>query len=173
MRNKIFNENIKQSGNILVVIMVAVAIFTALILALTGGVDTTKSTLLSSTSKVVVAQASLIRARILQCGIEYPTGNNGTAYRISMPAATTAVNVSSLICPGSAVNIWAQTDGVSMPPSIDGVNVWTYTNDVTSLRISLSGAAGSVLVGSFPAVVTMLGSQSSITGNSFSWVLAN
>lgn len=118
------------------------------------------SNLISNTNTIntLVSQASIIRSRILACGIEYPTGNNGTTYRVQYPAATTLTDISNLTCPGANnANIWTLLDGLSAPLQINGFNNWQYINDGSGMKLSIT--AVNVNKGSlFPQITTALGS---------------
>lgn len=167
----------KQSGyGILMVVLMTIVLGAVLAASLAGASSTTSMMANNNASQMIVAQAALIRSRILQCGTDYPTGNNATAYRTNYPAAATVVNVSALTCPGSSLNLWAQSDGVTMPTQTSGFGAWQYTNDVTSMRLSITSTT-SDRAGIVPQIIGMLGSQSSQSGASptitLSWVLAN
>ncbi|MGX0939599.1 hypothetical protein ACUXQ2_005695 [Cupriavidus metallidurans] len=97
----------------------------------------------SEAASQLAAQANFIRTRILLCGSDFPDGNNATGYRPALPAGTPSVAASTLICPGTGQNLWAGTDGVSLPPAPKYMGgVWQYANDATNVRIGILGDVG-------------------------------
>jgi len=86
----------------------------------------------------LTAQANLIRQKVSRCALEYPAGNNGGASHLPYPAGTASA-VSGLTCPGNNnANLWTGADGIFLPNAPTGFNSWTYTNDGTSVRISIT-----------------------------------
>lgn len=165
----------RQSGfSVLVALMATALLVSALTVALTGGSGGfSMSGMLAGNNKatLVAGQAALIRSRILQCAIEYPSGNNGTGFRVSYPAAAAITNVSALTCPGSGVGLWNMSDAVEMPPTIEGFNVWRYVNDATSMRIQIV-ASNSDTTALLSSIATKLGAQSSYSGSTLTWILS-
>lgn len=172
------NKYKKQAGfGIVAMIVTIVGILSVISFFALRGTDTSAVLNNSAITNTIVAQAGVIRARILSCSIEYPTGNNATGFRPQYPAATSAVNVSTLTCPGAGnANIWTLLDGVSAPISVNGFNAWQYVNDGTSMRIMIT-ATTPEKIGLLPTLVTMLGSnQASVAttpANTLVWVIAN
>lgn len=161
-----------QSGyGILIFILLTIVLGATLAANLAGGASVASMMANSNAANMVAAQASLIRGRILQCGIDYPSGNNGTSYRVIYPSATTAANVSALTCPGNSANLWSQSDGVAMPASLSGFNAWQYVNDATSMRITVT-STNADRTAILPRIVTLLGSQASYAGSTLTWVIA-
>jgi len=94
---------------------------------------------INNTVTQLVAQANLIRQKVTQCVIEYSEGDNGTGFHKTYPAGTN-VDVSTLTCPGAPAgsnNLWTGSDSVFLPNPPVGFNAWKYTNDATSVRISI------------------------------------
>lgn len=167
----------RQAGyGILAVLMGAAVLAAVLSVSLLGDTGVTRMLAGNNAAQQAVAQASLIRARLLQCSNDYPTGNNGGAYRLSFPRADTATLASALTCPGNALNLWNWSDGVAMPSAMTGFGSWYYTNDATSMRLTLTSTV-SDRASLVPTVVSLLGAQASQSGTSptitLSWVLAN
>lgn len=168
----------KQAGfGIVAMIVTIVGILSVISFFALRGTDTSAVLNNSAITNTIVAQAGVIRARILSCSIEYPTGNNGTGFRPQYPAATTAVNISELTCPGANnANIWTLLDGVTTPIGVNGFNTWQYVNDGTSLRIMIT-ATTPEKISLLPSLVTMLGAaQTSIAttpANTLVWVIVN
>ena len=169
----------KQSGSGLVVMLIMAAVLSAAMatsLLETTGVASMLAK--NSAASVIVAQASVIRSRLLQCATDYPAGTNGGVYRVSYPRADTATAVSSLslTCPGNGLGLWNTPDSVAAPVAPSGFGAWYYTNDATSQRISVttSGADAASLLAS---VVGRLGAQASQSGVSptvtLTWVISN
>jgi Tfp pilus assembly protein PilX len=116
-------------------------------------------------------QAAVIRTRILSCATDYPQGNNLTAFNPRYPAAPTAVAVASLICPGSTQALWNNADGITLPPRISGLGDWSYTNDATSLRISITATAAE-RVPLLSNAAQQLGPQATVVDATLTWTLA-
>ena len=158
-----------QRGYALVVVLLLAAL---LVVGLTLEMsDHTNINVMMSNNMVVqqaAAQASLIRGRILQCATDYPAGNNGTGFNITYPAAATAVAVSTLTCPGNSVNLWLQSDGVTMPQAMPGFGAWQYLNNATGINISVT-TTSAVGTNALPALATKLGGQASYSGSTLTW----
>lgn len=149
------------------VIIISLISFVAL-----RGTDSNNLLANSSINNNIVAQASLIRSRILACAIEYPNGNNGTAYRTQYPAATSAINAANMTCPGANnANVWTLLDGLDYPKDVDGFGNWQYINDGTSLRIFIvtTNTTRNILL---PTIAGSLGNQSFVSNsNTLTWTL--
>jgi len=87
----------------------------------------------------LVAQANLIRSKILDCSAR--AGNNGSTNHPSFPAATTAAAVSSLTCPASATLVFDGLDGVFLPVPPADFSAWAYTNTSGSVIIAISASS--------------------------------
>ncbi|MBZ0158351.1 MAG: hypothetical protein K8I29_19310 [Alphaproteobacteria bacterium] len=107
----------------------------AAVLARSGRVDATFFTKSGIVSQIV-AQANMIRQKVVACSTLYPSGNNGTGNHISYPGGND-VAVSTLTCPGSGQNLWTGVDGQTLPKAPNGFSDWKYINDTTSVRIYL------------------------------------
>lgn len=171
------NSKRAQGGySILVVILMTIALAAVLSASLTGGTSISSMVAGNNAAQTVVAQAGLIRTRLLQCSNDYPTGNNGGLYRRSFPRADTPTLVSALTCPGNGLGLWAWSDGVSLPSAISGFDAWYYTNDAASMRITVVSNT-SDRAGLMPQIVSILGGQASQAGASptvtLTWVIAN
>lgn len=107
----------------------------AITLASRGGAQQARS---AGNVQLLYVQAQLIRTRIIKCAFDYPGGNNGTGFHLSLPGAATDTPVSALTCPGAPVavaGLWNGTDAVWLPDTPDGFSAWTYRNDATSARL--------------------------------------
>ena len=132
----------EQGYGVLLTIMGVATVASALAVSLTSASDATSMMRNQSQVSTLVAQASLIRSRILQCGIEFPEGDNGTAFRLPYPAEPNpSPAVSLLTCPGSGESLWNSADAVSMPTEVSGFAAWSYSNDAVGLSISTSAPA--------------------------------
>jgi hypothetical protein len=131
----------KQRGIAITYILIFIALATLAAMEVSMMSRGSKQAAVNDAAKTTVLdQWRLIRGRIIACAINYPGGNNGTAYRVRYPAATTPVAVSTLTCPGQtgANNIWSGTGGLTLPAAPSMFNAWTYVNDTTSMRITIS-----------------------------------
>lgn len=137
-----------------------------------GGSDATNVLKTSIVVQQMAQQAGLIRQRIIACGTDNPSGNNGTTFRVIYPGAATAASVSALICPGNATNIWSQSDGAVVPVPLAGFNAWQYINDASSMRITVTSTVADRTT-ILPSLANSLGTQASYSGNTLTWVLAN
>jgi hypothetical protein len=159
-----FGAKLRQGGfGLISVILSVVVILAAISASMMGGLNTAGMVKAGNVSRVVVAQAMTIRSRILQCGADYPTGQNGTGFRVPFPGASTSAAVSSLVCPGNSLGLWSWPDGVTAPPSIIGFTPWSYVNDASSMRLTITStnAESASLSG---LIVNMLGVVSSQSG---------
>ena len=132
-------------GFVLPLLLGAIAIMATLTAAMTLASRTGLSQV-QSAGKIqqLYVQAQLVRTRLFKCGFDYPSGDNGTGYRPQLPAATTAVAVSALVCPGAptaAGSLWSGTDAVWLPAPPGGFGAWTFVNDATSARIVIQGTS--------------------------------
>ncbi|WP_432263147.1 hypothetical protein [Cupriavidus sp. TMH.W2] len=117
----------------------------------------------------VAIQANLIRARILLCGSDYPDGNNGTPYRPALPGGSVALFVSTLVCPGTAQNLWTGTDGVTYPPTPKFMTRnWQYVNDATSARLMIVGDGNALA-----QAATRLGTDATVSGSILTFKVSN
>lgn len=171
-REKGKNMHNKQQGyGILAVVIMTVVLGTVLAASMVGGTSTTSMLSNNNVAQTITAQAGLIRSRILQCGTEYPSGNNATGFRVTYPAAAAITNVSALTCPGSALNLWTQSDGVFMPTVPSDFNAWQYTNDVTSIRLSITSTTTD-RTAILPTIARILGAQALVAGSTLTWTIA-
>lgn len=165
------NRNRQAGMGALIVLIMAAVLSAVLAAALAGGTNSASMMANNTASQMVAAQAGLIRARILQCATDYPTGNNGTGFRITYPSGAAITNVSALTCPGSGLNLWGQSDAVFMPTPPAGFGVWQFTNDVTSMRLSIAATTAD-RVAILPSIASLLGAQASVVSGSLIWVLS-
>lgn len=169
------NKYKKQAGfGVLAMLLIVIAMMSAIAYFTLSGGDTTNVINNSNITNRIVSQASIIRSRILACGIEYPQGNNGSGFRAQYPAATTAVDIALLTCPGANnANLWTLLDGLSSPPVLAGFSNWSYVNDGTSLRITIQ-PTNTDGKNAMPNVVSSLGAnQASYTAGVLTWTLVN
>jgi hypothetical protein len=108
-----------------------------------------------STSAQIVAQANLIRGKLLDCASG--NGDNGTSNHPAFPKDTTAgtweiIRGGALICPASSGALLTGTDGVFLPPPPSGFVDWQYTNDSTSVRIRLQAVNAVSAIGESDAM---------------------
>lgn len=133
-----------QSG-LTVISMLFAAVFLIALLSVMVSRDLGNAAQVSVYSKTsqIVAQAQLIRAMVIKCVTDYPSGDNGTAIHKAYPLGT-AVLVTAITCPGSGTVatidasdelIFSGNDGVFMPVQIQDFGAWTYTNDAAGVRI--------------------------------------
>jgi hypothetical protein len=174
--SKMTRKKNQYGFSLLVLILGCATIAVLLSISIAGTTSTASMFSSNNITHVVTGQASIIRARLLQCSTDYPTGNNGTGFRISFPAAVTEVNVSALNCPGNSLGLWNWSDGVSAPPSISGFGSWRYINDASSLRISITSNA-SDRASLIPNIINFLGVNASMSGSSpsvtLTWLIIN
>ena len=127
---------------VLLTILGVATVASALAVSLSSASDATAMMRNQAQVSTLVAQASLIRSRILQCGIEYPEGDNGTGFRPPYPAEPNpSPSVSLLTCPGSGQSLWDSADAVSMPTQVSGFSSWSYSNDAVGMSISTTAPA--------------------------------
>ena len=124
----------------------------------------------------IINQYQIIRSRIISCAIQYPGGNNGTGFHIQYPATPTGNLVSNLTCPGQSGsnNLWTGTGGSQLPLVPPEFNNWTYVNDATSIRISLTAKIGTTDLGAMGMInwlANRLGSSASIVGPTLTIVI--
>lgn len=89
----------------------------------------------------IVSQAQLIQSELIKCAVMYSSGNNGTGFRLSLPAATVATNVSSATCPGKPTGTNGLFSNGDAPLQMNGFGVWTFINDATSARIVITATS--------------------------------
>ena len=126
----------------------ATALFAIGLFLLLGAVlaTTTRSTAkakqFQEIKEQMVAERDLIWNMLLLCRSVYPAGDNGSGngVRLQYPATPVDNLVSSITCPGqgTAVAIWSGDARGMAPRALPGFTAWTYTNDLTSIRISTS-----------------------------------
>lgn len=164
----------KQAGfGVVAMILTIIGILAVISFFVFRGTDTSSVLNNAAITNNIVSQASIIRSRILSCAIEYPTGDNTTGFKPQYPGATSAVNVSTLTCPGANnANIWTLLDGVTTPLAVNGFNNWQYINDSTNIRISIT-ATTTEKTSLLPTIANMLGSQASINGSTLTWNITN
>ena len=138
---------------------------------------TVKARLFQETREQMVAQRDLIFNTLILCRTIYPAGNNGTGFRQQYPATPADGLVSSLVCPGqSPASIWSSDQQSMSPRPVPGFGPWTYSNDVTSMRITTT----SVNPGSqfhqdlMDAVIKKIGSSQAVrSGDTLTVTLIN
>lgn len=140
-------------------ILMAAGLMAAVSYSLVGRPSDTTMIANDIAAKTVAMQAAVIRTKLMQCALEYPQGNNGTAFNPAYPAGVTAQLVSGLTCPGSGVGLWSNGDGVSAPVPPGGFgNVWYYYNNASGVLITLSNAS-SDRYAIFPRISSILGAN--------------
>lgn len=112
-----------------------------------GGVGATQAAAVQALYSTLKAQTETIRARVAQCVIENPSGNNGTGYKPEYPGAPVPVALSTIVCPGAppaSSAIWSGRDGVFVPqPPAAFAGPYAYVNDALGVRITLSASVAS------------------------------
>lgn len=119
------------------------------------------------TGSKIVSQAQTVQAELIACTVGYPLGNNGTAYRLTLPAAATAANISALTCPGKPVGnnlLFGSADSSALPAQMTGMGVWQFINDATSARLTLTATTGNYS-SALAYAATKLGSAAVVVGN--------
>jgi hypothetical protein len=91
-----------------------------------------------STATQMVAQANLLRQKILDCASQ--GGDNGSANHPAYPTGS-GVAAATLTCPYGGLSLLTGTDGVFLPPAPSGFNAWTYTNNVTNVTLRLQASS--------------------------------
>jgi hypothetical protein len=125
----------------------------------------------------VVAQASLIRSKLLACTMTYPGGNNGLGFRLAFPAAPTGGLVADLLCPGTGTNInkplWSTSDGIYAPRTLNGLSAWSYAHDAASIRIRISATgSGNVPTAALNNAALRYGAQASVSNGTLTVLIA-
>jgi hypothetical protein len=126
----------------------------------------------------LLQQASLVQGKLIACMASWPGGDNGTGYRVAYPAALTATAVSALACPGAPAALqplWHGADGVLPPRQMPDFGAWSYVNDATSMRVSITAANSyPYTTAALASAALRLGStQASISGSTLTIVLSN
>lgn len=138
----------KQSGFILAYVMLAVALLTLTMAALSYmNRGMASKTYMDKTKTKVAGQMDTIRSRILLCALTHPNGDNGTTFNISFPGGT-AKPLKDLTCPGAPgpnQSIWTGSGGTFLPTPVSGFGSgWLYTNDATGVRLILQSQGGAL-----------------------------
>lgn len=161
-----------QAGNVLFYIFIAIALLGALTFSFAkDGRQNVTTQMGHKTSEELFIQASVIRAAIIECAVQYPQGggditgdgqittadNFNPPYPVqpSHPNNPHGVqpfnnNVRVLSCtgaPAAEANIFqgANNKGRFLPPPPAGFNEWVYRNDANGVRIEISAAGGSAI----------------------------
>jgi type II secretory pathway pseudopilin PulG len=126
--------------------------------------------------QALYAQAQLIRTKILKCSFDHPEGNNGSGFRLSLPAAPTAdTAVSALTCPGASAGqagLWTGTDAVWLPNPPSGFGGgWSYRNDATSARIFIQANDASGLPTLSALAARFSASEAAVNASTFTFTL--
>lgn len=121
-------------------------------------------------------QAQLIRTKILKCSFDHPAGNNGSGFRLSLPAAPSAdTAVSALTCPGAPAGqtaLWVGTDAVWLPnPPANFSGGWSYRNDGTSARIFIQANDASGLPALSALATRFSASEAAVNVSTFTFTL--
>ena len=162
----------KQSGFSLLTIMlmvVSLAAGLAYFIANTG--VNVQSQLNNLRTNQLVAQSQFIAQRITKCATDYPDGDNLTGFHIAYPAGSPSANVSTLTCPkplqapSTGTSLWTGKDGVYLPQPPDGFNAWTYTNDATEIKITITATTADPAT--LTSAATRIGSQATVAGSAF------
>lgn len=129
----------------------------------------------SNLTDTITREAEIIRAKLLSCVISYPAGDNGTGFHPEYPARPASGLVADLACPGApsaSGDIWPGQDGISIPPVANGLSSWSYENDATSIRISISSIPGDTPAkAAINTAAKRFGSDASITANMVTFTL--
>lgn len=87
----------------------------------------------------ITTQAHLIRQRVIQCNLRYPTPG--------FPTTPGSGLVSDLACPGAPAgyqSLWNSANNPSLPKSPSSHGEWSYANDADGIRITITALAGYV-----------------------------
>lgn len=135
----------KQAGVSIFTVVVTAAVLAAVASAfLVSGGSGAASTTTFKLKTILTRQAMLIRNKVRSCAEEFASGNNGQAKNKAFPYDATAwVSVTTLICPGNGLNLWAQADEILAPLPPAGFGNWLYYNDQATGNISLAISAPS------------------------------
>lgn len=115
----------------------------------------------------LIAQASLIRSKLLSCAAMYPTSSAAIPFN-AFPADADS-DVKDLLCPGApagANGLWLADDALSAPTSPRGFSGWRYTRDASHvIRLSISVTSGvTAHKSALSNAAIRLGSSASIDG---------
>ena len=139
----------------------------------TGRVNTTYISSQAVGAKII-NQVHVITSELIACTTMYP-GNNGTAYRFTLPAAATAKNISALTCPGKQAgnnNLFGSLDAASLPMQLNEFSPWQFVNDATSARLILTANNASHAT-DLSYAAPMLGTAAAVSGNVFTFTYQN
>ena len=132
---------------------------------------------MANTRDELVNQASLIRAKLIACTVQYPGGDNGLGYRPQLPSTPATGLVSDALCPGNPganKSLWTASDGIYAPRTLMGLSAWRYTHDATSARISVTAVSGGhTTTAALTNAALRFGAQASVTGTTLTIVIAN
>lgn len=133
----------KQKGFFLGYVLGMVAVLGVLTALFSQTTPTSSAMGIWSKVNEIVAQTNLIRSLVAQCATDYPSGDNGTGFRINYPGATTLTSVSSLTCPGApgVPNLWSGTGGVFLPIAPVGFSAWQYINNGADAHIQIQATS--------------------------------
>lgn len=109
-----------------------------------GGAGATQATTVQALYSTLKSQTETIRARVAQCVIENPSGNNGTGFKPEYPGAPVPVALGGISCPGAppaAAAVWSGRDGIFTPqPPGAFAAPYAYVNDALGVRVMLVAA---------------------------------
>lgn len=173
------SERRKQRGFMLGYVMLGLALTSLSLMALARmGGKSADSKRMAEMRDEVVTQANLIRAKLIACTVSFPGGDNGLGFRPQLPNTPASGVVDDVACPGNPnanKSIWAPAQGIHAPRRLSGLGAWHYTHDAMSARISISTAAGggNVSQAALNNAALKFGTQSTVTGNTLTVVIAN
>ena len=125
----------------------------------------------------LLQQVRLIQAKLVDCMVNFPGGDNGTGHRVAYPAAATTKAVTALTCPGAPAAqqaLWGGTDAVMPPVEMVDFQPWQFTNDATSMRLSITARNSyAPTTAAMTNVALRLGTSASINGTTLTVVLSH
>ncbi|MEY4593362.1 MAG: hypothetical protein RIR18_2257 [Pseudomonadota bacterium] len=159
----------KQSGfSLLTIMLMAVALASGLAYFVVNAGLNVQGQMNNIRTNQLVAQAQFIAQRIAKCATDYPDGNNGTGFHIPYPAGSTTVNVPTLTCPKTTQNLWSGVDGVYLLQPPEGFGAWSYINDGTGVKISITANDPTAYATPISSAATRIGTQASSTSDTLS-----
>lgn len=109
-----------------------------------------KAKMFHETKEAMVAQSDLILNMLLLCRTLYPAGDNGNGnpdrrMYPATPGGGASGPLDTLSCPGQGGTvIWSGDSRAMAPRALPGYAPWSYTNDGTSIRISITATNAGV-----------------------------
>jgi hypothetical protein len=143
-----------------------------------------KAKLFQELKDQIGAQSDLISNSLVLCRTIYPAADNGNGLvdgngqriRQQYPATPSDGMVASIVCPGQSPALLFTGDSRSLAPRVlGGFTPWSYVNDATSLRISITATNPGIQYYQdlLAAVARRIGSQAVASGDTLTVTLVN